>query len=72
MGFSSGTAAIATTVLALCEPGDHIVAFDGVYGGTKLLFEELLRDTLDIDVEYVDATDVATVVEAIQPDTSLL
>lgn len=72
MAFSSGTAAIATTVLALCEPGGHIVAFDGVYGGTKLLFEELLRDTLDIDVEYVDATDVGTVVEAIRPDTSLL
>lgn len=70
--FSSGTAAIATTVFAFCEPGDHLVAFDGVYGGTRLLFEDLLKDTLNVNVEYVDATDVATVEEAISPETSLL
>jgi len=55
IAFSSGTAAIATAGLALCDPGDHIVAFDGVYGGTRLLFEEFLRRKLGVDIEYVDA-----------------
>lgn len=69
---SSGTAAIATACLALCEPGDHVVAFDGLYGGTRLLFENLFRETLGIDIEYVDATDPAAVEAAVAPDTSLL
>lgn len=72
MAFTSGTAAMATTILTFCEPGDHLVAFDGVYGGTQLLFENLLEDTLDVDVEYVDARDVETVEEAIRPATSLI
>jgi cystathionine beta-lyase/cystathionine gamma-synthase len=72
IAFSSGTAAIATAGLALCDPGDHIVAFDGVYGGTRLLFEEFLRGKLGVDIEYVDATDTTNVETAIRPETTLL
>jgi cystathionine gamma-lyase len=70
--FSSGTAAIATAALALCNPGDQVVAFDGIYGGTRLLFEDLLQNKLDIQIEYVDATDLAAVEGAVTPDTSLI
>jgi cystathionine beta-lyase/cystathionine gamma-synthase len=70
--FSSGTAAIVTAGLALTDPGDHIVAFDGVYGGTRLLFEDLFREQFGIDIDYVDATDPATVAAAIRPETSLI
>lgn len=72
IAFSSGTAAITTAGLALCDPGDHIVAFDGVYGGTRLLFEDLFRETLGVQVEYVDATDPDAVESAVRPETSLL
>lgn len=32
--FSSGMAAISTTLLALLQPGDHAVLLEGLYGGT--------------------------------------
>lgn len=40
--FSSGMAAISTTLLALLEPGDHIVSSAPIYGGTHYLFEHVL------------------------------
>ncbi|MBX0324370.1 PLP-dependent aspartate aminotransferase family protein [Halomicroarcula sp. F13] len=70
--FSSGTAAIATAALALCDSGDQVVAFDGIYGGTRLLFEDLLCTKLDVQVEYVDATDLGAVKEAVTSNTSLI
>lgn len=36
---ASGMAAISSTLLALCESGDHIVASDAVYGGTFALLK---------------------------------
>lgn len=70
--FSSGTAAICTTVLATLEPGDHMVAFDDLYGGTKAMFDELIQARLDIDVTYVDARDTQNVADAMQDDTRLV
>jgi len=69
---ASGTAAIAAACLSTVESGDRVVAFDGVYGGTRLLFEELLVDSLGVTVEYVDATDPANVEKAVTDDTSLV
>ncbi len=69
---SSGTAAIAATCLSVVEAGDHVVAFDGIYGGTRLLFEDLLVNSLGATVEYVDATDVDTVDAAITDETALV
>ncbi len=40
--FASGTAALLALALNLCEPGDELVAFSALYGGSyALLFEEL-------------------------------
>jgi len=69
---ASGTAAIAATCLSTIESGDRVVAFDGVYGGTRLLFEDLLVDSLGATVEYVDATDPINVEQAVTDDTSLV
>src|SRR6056297_2784785 len=46
--FSSGTAAIATTVLSVVEPGDHVVAFDGLYAGTQRLLGTVFESRLDV------------------------
>ena len=70
--FSSGTAAIATAVLSVVEPGDHLVAFDDLYAGTRRMFEALFDDQLDVDVEFVDATDVEAVQSAVGEDTSMV
>jgi len=69
---ASGTAAMAATCLSTVESGDHVVAFDGIYGGTRLLFEELLVDTLGATVEYVDATATAAVRDAVTEETALV
>ncbi|OYR40812.1 cystathionine gamma-synthase [Halorubrum sp. Ib24] len=71
IAFNSGTAAITTTALALCDPGDHLIAFDGVYGGTRLLLDDLFGDVLGVEVEYVDARSPETVKEHIKSDTAL-
>ncbi|NKE37527.1 aminotransferase class I/II-fold pyridoxal phosphate-dependent enzyme [Natronococcus sp. JC468] len=69
---ASGTASIAATCLSIVESGDHVVAFDGIYGGTRLLFEELLVNSLGVTVEYVDATDTDAVDEAVTDETTLV
>jgi cystathionine beta-lyase/cystathionine gamma-synthase len=69
---ASGTAAIAATCLSVVEAGAHVVAFDGIYGGTRLLFEDLLVDSLGATVEYVDATNVDAVAKAVTDETTLV
>lgn len=52
---ASGMAAISTTLLALLEAGDHVLAHDGLYGGTyDLLTRDLPR--LGITCTFVDAS----------------
>jgi cystathionine gamma-lyase len=69
--FGSGTGAIATAVFASVEPGDHVVAFDDLYAGTRRMLETLFRDQLGVDVSFVDATDPENVADAIRPETTL-
>ncbi len=40
--FESGMAAIATSLLALCQPGDTILYSEPLYGGTEFLLTEIL------------------------------
>lgn len=55
MAFGSGMGAIASTVLALCSSGDHIVAARQLYAGT-LAFLEGPCARFGIDITFVDAT----------------
>ncbi len=70
--FSSGTAAIATAIMAVVEPGDHVVAFDDLYAGTKRMLDRLFEGQLGVDVDYVDATDPDNVAAAVRPSTTLV
>ena len=72
MAFASGTAAIVSTVMATVEPGDHVVAFDDLYGGTKTMLSRLFEDRLGVDVTLVDARDPDAVADAVRPETALL
>jgi len=71
LAFSSGLAAESTILLALIKPGDHIIAFDDLYGGTKRIFNQVFSK-FDFNVSYVDATNAANVESAIQPNTQLV
>ena len=72
LAFVSGTAAIAATMTATVRPGDHVVAFEDLYGGTKTMLNRLFADRLDVDVTFVDATDPANVEAAMREETRLL
>ena len=67
--FSSGMAAISTTLLTLLKPGDHAVFQGSLYGGTyHFASHELPR--LGIDVSF--APSLADFSSALRPNTRLL
>lgn len=69
--FSSGMAAIHTTLIALLEAGDHVVVAKQLYGGTHGLFHTLLARA-GVGVAQVDVTDQGAVEVAFTPRTSVL
>ena len=69
--FSSGMAAISTTLMAMLNQGDHIVASTDIYGGTYgLLTEEFPR--FGISTTMADMRDSTSYEAAIQPNTKIL
>jgi O-acetylhomoserine (thiol)-lyase len=68
--FSTGMAAIASTFIALLRKGDHVVSSSFLFGNTNSLFGTL--NTIGCDISFVDATDVANVKAAVQPNTRLV
>ncbi|MDR1130575.1 MAG: cystathionine gamma-synthase [Prevotellaceae bacterium] len=71
LAFSSGLAAETVLLTALLKSGDHIVAFDDLYGGSKRLFNNIFNK-YDIRVTFVDASDASLVEKAITPQTRLI
>jgi cystathionine beta-lyase/cystathionine gamma-synthase len=65
---ASGMAAISTSLLSLLAPGDHVLAHDGLYGGTyDLLCKDLAR--LGITTTFVDAGRPETWADHVTPRT---
>ena len=69
--FSSGMAAITTTLLTLLRTGDHIVCPRALYGGTHE-FLTLYGESLGIQCTFVDATDIDNYRAAVRPNTRVL
>jgi methionine-gamma-lyase len=59
--FSSGMAAIATTILAFAKPGDVILHSQPLYGGTETLIAKTLAGLGMRAVGFADGTDEAAV-----------
>lgn len=68
---ASGMAAITTTILQLCNTGDHVVTSVTTYGGTFAFLENYLRK-FKIDVTFVNITDFESVKKALRPNTKVL
>lgn len=68
--FATGLAAI-DSVLKLLSAGDEIVAVDDIYGGAYRLFTHVY-EKLGIKVNYVDATEVENVANAVSSKTKLV
>jgi methionine-gamma-lyase len=71
LSFASGMAAIASTILAYCEPGDHIVSSAYIYGGTFTFFQNQLS-RLKIDVTFVDPRNHDEIENALNENTKVL
>jgi cystathionine gamma-synthase len=69
--FSSGMAAITTSILALVESGDHIVAQRDIYGGVIKFLSKWLPK-MGIETTFVDTNDIEQHERAIRPNTKLL
>jgi cystathionine beta-lyase/cystathionine gamma-synthase len=69
--FASGVAATMAVMQALLRPGDSIVAYSDMYGGTYRLLERILRPW-GLDVRYTDETNPAAIAGLIDPSTKLV
>lgn len=71
LAFASGMGAVATTVLALCSAGDHIVAQHQLYGGTLAFLQGPCR-RLGIEVTFVDGTEAGAFAAAVRPGKTMM
>jgi cystathionine gamma-lyase len=71
LGFASGLAAEATVLFALVKPGDHVIGFDDLYGGTKRLFHQW-EENYGAKISLVDASQPENIEKAILPETKLI
>ena len=67
LAFSSGMAAISTTLM-IFSPGDHLVVCDDVYGGAYRVLSTIFS-RMGINSTFVDATDLAAIEVAVRPET---
>ena len=68
--FSSGMAAISA-VVHLLKSGDHVVVCEDAYGGTRRLFEGLMR-RFGLDFSWVDTADQSRIEAAIRKNTRMI
>lgn len=68
--YSSGLAA-THNLTHLLSPGDHIITFDDVYGGTNRLFRNLLEPR-GFELSFIDLTDIKKLKAALKPNTKLI
>jgi methionine-gamma-lyase len=68
---ASGMAAISTTVLTFVQQGDHVIAQQHHYGGTKSLLRDFLPQ-FGVETTFVDQTDASEFEKAIKRRTKLI
>ncbi len=71
VAFSSGMAAISTTILSLLKKGDRLVSIEDLYGGTfNLMRNELPR--FGVEVQMVSTTDAKAMARELEAGASLV
>ena len=69
--YGSGMGAITSTILQLCNAGDHIVSSRTIYGGTYAFMKNFLKK-FSIKTSFVDITKIETVEKAITSGTRMI
>ena len=67
----SGMAAITTAILQLCNAGDHIITSVTTYGGTFAFLKNYVKK-FNIEVTFVNISDIKSVKNAIKPNTKVI
>lgn len=70
LALASGSAAVAYAIQNIARCGDHVVAADNLYGGTRNLLAVTLPEQ-GITTTFVDRTDPENFRRAIRPETRL-
>jgi len=69
--FASGMAATGT-ILELIDSGDHVIAMDDLYGGTRRLFSGVRERSAGLEFTYVDLSDLEAAASAFRDNTRLV
>lgn len=68
--FATGMAAIGTSLFSLLRAGDHMISSSFLFGNTNSLFNTF--NTNGVDIDFVDATSVDAVIQAVTEKTKLV
>ena len=68
--FATGMAAVGALVQGLLRAGDHVLSSSFLFGNTNSLWQTVAQQGMP--VSFVDATDVANVEAALQPNTRMV
>ncbi|UYQ60616.1 trans-sulfuration enzyme family protein [Streptomyces peucetius] len=71
IAFASGMGAISGVLLALLEPGDHVIAQRCLYGGTYSVLSDLAR-RFGVEVEHPASDDPGELESLLRPATRLV
>ncbi len=71
LAFSSGLAAETAIIMGLLKSGDHVIASDDLYGGTKRLFNRVMNE-FGITTSYADVMDNSAFERSITPATRMI
>jgi len=72
LAFGSGFAAVSMALFATLKAGDHLIALNDVYCGTKRVIDGVLQRRWGVEVSYVDQTRLEAVEEAIKPNSRMV
>lgn len=71
IAFASGQAAETALMLALLKPGDEVISFKDLYGGTKRLIDKVFGN-FNINGSYIDLRHPENLAKSIKPNTRML
>eukprot|EP00825_Cyclidium_porcatum_P014717 TRINITY_DN179_c0_g1_i1.p1 TRINITY_DN179_c0_g1~~TRINITY_DN179_c0_g1_i1.p1 ORF type:complete len:410 (+),score=74.70 TRINITY_DN179_c0_g1_i1:212-1441(+) len=71
IAFSSGSAAMVG-VLHTLKVGDHLIAFDDLYGGTNSYLRNFTQKQHGVNVEFIDLTNLENLKKSLKESTKLI
>jgi len=70
-GFSSGMAAISTSIFSFLKKGSHVLAIRDLYGGTYALIHDILPE-MGFSTDLVETTDFGALESGVKKSTSIV